>query len=221
MPRIKAIVFDAYGTLFDVQSLTERLVTHFGDQAKAVNAIWRRKQLEYTWLRSLMGRYESFSTVTAEALAYACAQLNLNLEEFVEEELIQCYYTLAAFKEIPASLEKLSSSYRLGILSNADPAMLQTAVKANQLDKYLYAVISADQIRQFKPVQAVYNLAEQTFQTDRTEIAFVSSNTWDVSGAKSYGLYAVWLRRGNTEMDKLGFKPDREIRQINELESFG
>ena len=214
---IKAIVFDAYGTLLDVQSLTEKLTHYFPQKAEEVNAIWRRKQLEYTWLRSLMEQYKPFSEVTAEALEFACQAVKVELPEEVKSDLVQGYFSLKAFPDIKASLGKLSSHHQLAILSNANPAMLEAATTQNQLSDYLSAILSADSVQTFKPHPSVYRLAEQAFNLDRSEIAFVSSNTWDVSGAKSFGFFSVWLQRGHSPMEALGFEADIRIKKIGDL----
>ena len=220
LANIRAIVFDAYGTLFNVQSLTDRLHTHFGDKAGKVNDIWRQKQLVYTWLRSLMQQYQPFSEVTAQALRFACQTLNLPLPPSVEHDLVQGYYQLSAYPEVGMYLQRLSKISKLAILSNANPGMLEAAVQNSQFQSYLDAILSVDPIQAFKPDPRVYQLAEQHLQLRREEIAFVSSNTWDVSGAKSFGFFAVWLNRGNTVMDTLGYEPNLEISDLSQLESW-
>ena len=214
---IQAIVFDAYGTLLDVQSLTNKLTSYFPEHATEINNIWRRKQLEYTWLRSLMEQYKPFSEVTAEALEFACKAAQVPLPTEVKADLVSGYFSLKAYPEIADSLQELSKHYQLAILSNADPAMLEAATSTNNLNEHLQAIISADSVQTFKPHPSVYRLAEHELKLDRAHIAFVSSNTWDVSGAKSFGLYSIWLQRGQLPMEVLGFEPDISINKITDL----
>jgi len=215
--QIKALVFDAFGTLFNVLSLDQRLESHFGDQAPAINAIWRQKQLQYTWLRSLMDRYEPFSTVTSQALSFACQELGIRLEEEVRAHMVQGYYELQAFQELKEGLGGLKERYKLAILSNADPAMLNSAAEFNEIDHYFDAILSVDSIKQFKPIPAVYQLAPDALELSASEIAFVSSNTWDVSGAKSFGLFTIWINRNESTMEHLGFGADVEVKSLVEL----
>jgi len=214
-----AIVFDAYGTLLNINSLDERLHHYYGENASNISEIWRRKQLEYTWLRTLMQRYEPFSTVTAEALEFACNSFSLPLKEEILKDMMHRYFELSAFPEIPSVLEKLSEKYKLAILSNADLPMLNGAVKYNKLGSLLTKIISADQIKQFKPVPEVYGLATKTLKLKEEQIAFVSANPWDVAGAKSFGLQTIWLNRKAGGMEKLGFTPDTEIKNLSALTS--
>lgn len=215
--QIKALVFDAFGTLFDVYSLDQRLETHFGEQAPAINAVWRQKQLQYTWLRSLMNRYKPFSAVTAEALAFACKEVGVELTEEVKAHMVQGYYELQAYPTLKNGLAELQKQYQLAILSNADPAMLNSAAKFNQIDHFFEAILSVDKLQLFKPIPAVYELAPEALKLHASEIAFVSSNTWDVSGAKSFGLFTIWLNRNTSTLEELGFPPDIEIDKLAAL----
>ncbi|MEM9673280.1 MAG: haloacid dehalogenase type II [Bacteroidota bacterium] len=216
MKIIHAFVFDAYGTLFNINSLDERLTHYFGDRAEAISATWRRKQLEYTWLRALMQRYVPFSQVTQDALAYACQSVGEKLTEEVRNDLRQRYEILSAYPEVPATLGELSQNYRLAILSNADPVFLEQAVQHNQLSNYLVSVLSADKLQTYKTVPQVYQLAVDTLQLPPEQIAFVTSNPWDVAGAKSFGLTTVWINRGSIP-EQLGFPADFEITRFQEL----
>jgi len=215
--HIKALVFDAFGTLFDVQSLDQRLETHFGSQAPAINAVWRQKQLQYTWLRSLMNRYEPFSTVTAEALTFACKEIGVELTDEVKAHMVQGYFELQAYSTLKKGLGELKNHYRLAILSNADPSMLNSAAEFNEIDHFFDAILSVDSLQQFKPIPAVYQLAPNALELQANEVAFVSSNTWDVSGAKSFGLFTIWLNRNNATMEALGYPPDIEINGLQAL----
>ncbi|MEM7368067.1 MAG: haloacid dehalogenase type II [Bacteroidota bacterium] len=214
---IKSIVFDAYGTLFDVQTLDAFLKEHYGDKSQPINAIWRQKQLQYTWLRSLMGRYEPFSNVTTDALRYACQVQGEVLSASLEQQLVQRYYTLQAFPDTLSSLGKLASSVQLAVLSNANPEMLEQAVHHNGLHPFLTHILSVDSIQMYKPIPAVYDLATQAFGLEKEEIVFVSSNTWDVAGAKSAGLRVIWLNRYNGNLEELGIEPDWQISSLEEI----
>jgi len=216
MKNINAFVFDAYGTLFNINSLDERLAHYFGDQAEAISAIWRRKQLEYTWLRALMQRYVPFSQVTLNALTYACQLAGVTLTDEICHDLRQRYKVLSAYPELPATLKQLSQNYRLAILSNADPIFLESAVQHNQLGDYLEAVLSADALQTYKTVPQVYQLAVDNLQLPPEQIAFVTSNPWDVAGAKSFGLTTVWINRGSIP-EQLGFPADFEIARFQDL----
>lgn len=217
MPTIEAIVFDAYGTLFDVFSLDQRLAHHFGDKADELNQIWRRKQLEYTWLRSLMNRYQPFSEVTAEALEYACNQVGIELPADAKADLMQQYFQLTTFAEVPELLKQLSQKYKLAILSNANMAMLEAGAKHNQITDYFTKILSADVIQHYKPTPAVYQLAVDGLNASGENIVFVSSNTWDVSGASAFGLQAMWLKRGNKVLETMGFEPVKVLAKLDDL----
>ncbi len=216
MDKINSFVFDAYGTLFNVNSLDVRLTHYFGDQAEAISATWRRKQLEYTWLRALMQRYVPFSQVTREALTYACQLANVKLTDKICTDLLQRYGILKAYPEVTDTLQRLSQTHRLAVLSNADPAFLERAVQYNQLGSYLEAVLSTDTLQTFKTVPPVYQLAVDALQIPPKQIAFVTSNPWDAAGAKSFGFTTVWINRG-TIPEQLGFAADTEISHIQDL----
>lgn len=215
--HIRLIVFDAFGTLFDVAELDHRLGEMFGDKAPAINAIWRRKQLEYTWLKTMMGDYRPFSEVTSDALVFACSSLGIPLEEPVKKYMVQGYFELAAFPGLEDRLASLKTRYQLAVLSNADPGMLDSAVRTNHLGKYFNAVVSADAVRLFKPRPEVYQIACRQFDLKPGEIAFISSNTWDVAGAGAFGFYNIWLNRGGQTMDVLGHPPSLEIGDLGDL----
>lgn len=213
----KALVFDAYGTLFDVEQLTQLLTQHIRGAALEVNTLWREKQLSYTWLRALMQRYVPFSQVTQEALQYACQAKGVSLSAAAEQALMREYEQLAAFPEVPTMLATLSAHHQLAVLSNADPAMLRGAVNRNGLQQVLPILLSADQVGTFKPHPSVYALAEQKLGLARSEILFVSSNPWDVAGAKAFGLSVCWLNRSQRPAEILGVSPDLEISQLTDL----
>ena len=217
LDKIKALVFDAYGTLLDVKSLDERLEHHYGDQAGWINSIWRQKQLQYTWLRSLMDRYKPFSQITREALEFACKEVGVDLTAEIIADLMDHYFILSSFPEVPELLKELSQSHACSILSNADMPMLQKACDHNGITQYLEAILTVDSVGINKPTPQVYELATRHFQCEGNQIAFISSNTWDVVGAKSFGLKSIWLNRTNGTMETLGFEPDWTIESLSDL----
>lgn len=216
-PEIKAIVFDAYGTLFDVQSLTQRLQRHFDDQASAINQIWRQKQLQYTWLRALMQRYVPFSQVTMEALSFACETLGQALREAQKQDLLDGYYSISAFEQVQAAIPGLAERFPLAVLSNADEAMLGAALRNAQLESHFAHVLSVDQVQCYKPDPRVYQLAVDAFGLKPSQICFVSSNTWDVAGAKSFGFQVAWLDHHDGTQDHLGQPADYLIKNVSNL----
>ncbi len=216
-PHIQAIVFDAYGTLFNVDAIESGLSRYYGTQAPAISEVWRRKQLEYTWLQTLMDRYKPFSEVTAEALEFACEDQRVSLTPAIQADLMQQYFVLDAFPEVPELLVKLSAHTQLAILSNANSEMLAAAADHNQISGSLSNIFSANSVAQYKPVPAVYAIASQGLGYSPAEIAFVSSNTWDVTGASAYGFHAIWLNRNQGTMEKLGYPPAQTIQELEEL----
>jgi 2-haloacid dehalogenase len=209
--RPEAFVFDAYGTLFDVHSVAARCETCWPGKGAQLSQLWRAKQLEYTWQRSLMQRYAPFSTVTREALAYACEALGLELSAARMDGLMAEYLKLSVFPDVPGTLKELGK--KQAILSNGSPDMLLPLVKHSGLR--FDAVISVDELKVFKPAPAVYELAVKQLHTSR--IAFVSSNCWDALGAKSYGFSVYWINRLKAPIDQLGFKPDAVLTSLNEI----
>lgn len=216
-PRIKALVFDAYGTLFDVHSvaaLGERLFPGHGAE---LSGLWRTNQLQYTWLRSLMGRYEDFRRVTEDALAFACGKLGLELSDEKRAQLMNAYHTLDCFPEVKEALQKLSG-VPLAILSNGSPSMLEAVVKNSGLEGVLSKVISVDEVKVYKPSPRVYQLAVDAFKVqDRAEIGFVSSNGWDVTGAAWFGLTTYWINRADAPIEELGIQPVKILRTLSGL----
>ena len=211
---VDALVFDAYGTLYDVHSVLARGEAFFPGKGAELSRLWRAKQLEYTWLRSLMQRYRPFSAVTREALAYACETLGLELTAERMEALMGEYNMLAPFPDVAASFERLKGVKR-AILSNGSPDMLEPLVAHSGLA--LDAVISVDEVGVFKPAPEVYELAVRKLNVDKQRIGFVSSNCWDALGAKAFGFTVFWINRGRAPVDRLGFSPDRIVAGLDEI----
>ena len=209
---VDALVFDAYGTLYDVHSVVRRCETCFPGKGTQLSQLWRAKQLEYTWQRSLMQRYVPFSQVTREALAYSCAALGLSHREH-QESLMAEYLRLAPFPEVPAALERLK--VKRAILSNGSPDLLDPLV-ANSGLKF-DAVLSVDELRVYKPAPQVYELAVKRLNVPKERIGFVSSNCWDALGAKSYGFRVYWINRSGAPLDQLGFEPDEQVKSLDEV----
>ena len=210
--ELQGLLFDAYGTLFDVHSVMEagRAVT---DDPAALSTLWRQKQLEYTWLRSLMGRYEDFWAVTEAALTFACRRLGLAVSPAQRARLLDAYLTLDPFPEVRAVLPRLAAR-PCAILSNGSPRMLAAAVAHGGIGGHLRAVISVDEVRIFKPSPLVYALGAARLGLPREVIGFVSSNGWDVAGAGAFGFRTVWVNRQGTPPEELGVVPDLEVRDL-------
>jgi 2-haloacid dehalogenase len=213
---IRAVVFDAYGTLFDVHSVSQRCDALFPAKGPALSQLWRAKQLEYTWLRSLMGRYEDFESITRAALRYACRALALNWSESAEGTLMEAYRRLSPYPEVPTALAALSDR-SLAILSNGSPAMLDAVVRNAGLTARFEAVLSVDPLRIFKPHPSVYQLAPDALGTSAAEIAFISSNFWDVTGATAFGFRTFWINRTGAQPDELGYRPAAVLGSLAEL----
>lgn len=219
MPReISALVFDAYGTLFDVHSVTRLAESFFPGRGAALSATWRAKQLEYTWLRSLMGSYEDFSRVTYSALEWAFEHLGLVPSDAERRALLDEYRKLAMFPEVPAALEILAERRPLAILSNGHPEMLNAVVDHNGLrGRFRGGVLSVHPARVFKPDPAVYRLAEESLGVPRAVVGFVSSNGWDAAGARTFGFRVFWVNRGAAPVERLGVRPDETIADLSQL----
>ena len=215
MPDPRAFVFDAYGTLFDVHSVMEaaRAVT---PDPQALSQLWRQKQLEYTWLRSLMGRYQDFWLVTGQALRFALRRLGITAAESQIEALMSAYLTLSPFPEVPNALRGLRGR-PLAILSNGSPRMLESAVRSSGLGAAFDHVLSVDAVGVYKPSPLVYDLAVRAFGLPASEILFVSSNAWDVAGAGAYGFMTCWCNRTNMPADELDVTPDYEVDRLDAI----
>lgn len=214
-PSIRGYVFDAYGTLFDVHSVVAagRDITN---DPLTLSAIWRQKQLEYTWLRSLMGRYEDFWAVTESALRYAVRRLELTVTEAQVDRLMNAYLTLACFPEVKAALARLRDR-PCAILSNGAPAMLEAAVRSGGLGDALQHVLSVDTVKVFKPSPLVYALGPKAMRASAGELLFVSSNGWDVAGAKAFGYQVAWCNRSGAPAEELGAPADYVVDTLEQL----
>ncbi len=201
-----AILFDAYGTLFDVHSIAQN----------DLSALWRQKQLEYTWLRSLMGRYEDFWTVTEAALHAAATQLGIELTAAQFGDLMEAWLFPPAFPEVKSALDALNNIPR-AILSNGTPKMLDSAVRRNNLESCFAEIISVERVKIYKPSPAVYALGPQIMNAPLNEILFVSSNSWDAAGAKAFGYQVCWCNRRGAAPENLGFAPDITITTLAHL----
>ena len=214
MPR--TFVFDAYGTLFDVHSVQSRCEAFWPGMGAQVSQLWRAKQLEYTWQRSLMQRYAPFSRVTRDALEFSCQFLKIELESERTGILMEEYLNLSPYADVPGALELLKGR-KLAILTNGSPDMIGPLVRNSGMAKAFDAVLSVDALKIYKPAPQVYQLAVDRLGVAAEEIGFVSSNCWDAIGAKSFGFSVYWINRGSAPVDRLGFQPDRIVKGLNEI----
>jgi len=216
---IRACVFDAYGTLFDVHSAVGAHSARLGPQSNAVSVTWRSKQLEYTWLRSLMGRHADFWQVTGDALDFALESHGIDIQAAIQsglrEALMQAYLKLLPYPEVATTLDKLRRrGTRMAILSNGSPAMLEAAVENAQLQGMFEAVFSVESVGIYKPDPRVYQMAVDQLALPREQILFLSSNGWDNSGAKSFGFRTVWVNRAGAPLERLGSEPDAIVEDL-------
>ncbi|MEQ1515379.1 MAG: haloacid dehalogenase type II [Usitatibacteraceae bacterium] len=220
IPPLRALVFDAYGTLFNVHSVVATCETLFPGKGSALSQLWRSKQLEYSWLRSLMGRHVDFNQVTRDGLRYACEALALPFSESALAQLERAYRTRAPFDDAAPTLEKCRRerpAVKLAILSNGATEMLNAVVAHSKLDSLLDAVLSVDAVGIFKPDPRVYQLACDRLGLPGNEIGFVSSNGWDAAGAKAFGFTTFWINPVGAPAEQLGLTPDRSLNSLAEL----
>jgi 2-haloacid dehalogenase len=216
MSGIRACVFDAYGTLFDVHSAVARLRARVGAQADALSQLWRTKQLEYTWLRALMGRHVDFWQVTGDALDYALARTGT--DPAVREPLMQAYLALDAYPEVPGMLRRLrEGGLETAILSNGAPKMLEAGARSAGIEALLDAILTVEDVGIYKPHPKVYQLAVDRLAIPPDQIAFQSSNAWDVSGAATFGLRAVWINRLDVPPERLPGAAEHELSDLSGL----
>ncbi len=212
----RAIVFDAYGTLFDVHSVIARAGSGLSGDLQALSALWRQKQLEYTWLLSLMERYEDFWEVTQAALRWAVQHLKIEAGETQLDSLMQAYLVPSVFPDARSALDQLNAR-PAAILSNGTPKMLESAVRHNGFDSCFTEVISVDSVKTYKPSPRVYAMGPETLKIPADEILFVSSNSWDAAGAKAFGYQVCWCNRTGAQMEQLGFTPDLVVSRLDEI----
>jgi len=216
MKNVKAIIFDAYGTLFDVNSAAEKCKDKIGDKWEYFANYWRTTQLEYTWLRSLMGRHKDFWQVTKDSLDKSMKVFNI--DSLMRDELLNLYKILSTFPEVKEVLNNLKEkNYKLAILSNGSPTLLNELVKSNNLDSIFDDIFSIEEVGIFKPSSKVYDIPIKKYQIQKDEIAFLSANTWDVSGGGNYGYNAVWVNRNNNIFDYLDYNPQNQIKHLGKL----
>jgi 2-haloacid dehalogenase len=214
---IKACVFDAYGTLFDFASAAKGCRVVLGEDTDRLTALWRDKQLQYTWLRAVQGRHAEFWQVTGEALDYTLETLRID-RPGLRDRLMALYLSLDTFPEVPETLRRLKAAgMRTAILSNGSPRMLDAVVKSARLDGLLDAVLSVEEAGIYKPHPKVYQLAVDRLAVPAAAIAFQSSNSWDAYAASAFGMKVVWCNRYGQRRERLPGAPDREIRSLAEL----
>ncbi len=214
---VKACVFDAYGTLFDIATATAACNDILEGKAAELTGLWRAKQLQYTWLRSLQNRHTDFWTVTGEALDFSLDTLGFH-GRVMRERLMAAYRQLGCFEEVPAVLQQLrEAGMKTAVLSNGSPAMLAAAIKASALDRQFDGVFSADEVGVFKPHPSVYQLAVDRLGLPADKIVFLSSNGWDAHGASAFGMRAIWCNRYAQRAERLPGRPDHVIKSLREL----
>jgi 2-haloacid dehalogenase len=216
MNNIKGIVFDLYGTLFDVHTVAGLCDTHHPGQGLEISILWRQKQLEYTWLRSLMNRYASFEQATEDALNYTCSRLGLEIDADQRSALCDAYFHLLPFPEVPTALRELNErGIPLAILSNGSKKTINAVVRNAGLTKEFAHLISVENVGVFKPHSQVYALGERELGLSKDEILFVSSNSWDVTGAAYYGYTTCWVNRGGGTFEEMGQRPAHVVSGVD------
>ncbi len=214
--NIKSVVFDAYGTLFDVNSAAEKCKHKIGDKWEGFANFWRTTQLEYTWLRSLMNRHKDFWSVTEDSLDKSIKVFSIDVA--MKNELLNLYKTLSPYPEVKQVLKSLKKKdYKLSILSNGTPALLNELVKSNDLENIFDDLFSIEEVGIYKPDSKVYDMPIEKYQIKKEEVAFLSANTWDVSGGGNYGYNSIWVNRNKAIFDNLDYKPKNEVRNLTQL----
>ena len=216
MKNIKAIIFDAYGTLFDVNSAAEKCKVKIGDKWQNFANYWRTTQLEYTWLRSLMKRHKDFWQITEDSLEKSMKAYKI--DSSLKDDLLDLYKVLSPFKEVKQTLKKLrKKNYKLAILSNGTPSLINELVKSNSLENFFDDIFSVENVGIYKPSSQVYDLPIKKYNIKKNEVAFLSANTWDVCGGGNYGYEAIWVNRNSNIFDNLDYKPKLEIKNLSGL----
>ena len=216
MKNIKAIIFDAYGTLFDVNSAAEKCKDKIGNKWEGFANYWRTTQLEYTWLRSLMNRHKDFWKITEDSLDKSMKAYSI--DSSMKDELLSLYKILSTFPEVKDVLKSLKDKkYKLAILSNGTPSLLNELVKSNHLDKIFDDIFSIEEVGIYKTAAKVYDIPVKKYQIQKNNICFLSANTWDVSGSGNYGYNSIWVNRNNSIFDNLDYKPTYQIKNLKEI----
>ncbi len=216
MRKTKAVVFDAYGTLFDVNSAAEKCKDKIGAKWEAFANFWRTTQLEYTWLRSLMKRHKNFWEITEDSLDKSMRVFSIN--KSMKNELLNLYKILSPYPEVRGVLEDLKKkNFKLAILSNGTPALLNELVANNKLDNLFDDLFSIEEVKVYKPDSRVYGIPTKRYNIKADEITFLSANTWDVSGGGNFGYNSIWVNRNKSEFDILDYQPKKEINNLTLL----
>ena len=216
MKNVKAIIFDAYGTLFDVNSAAEKCKGKIGNKWENFANYWRTTQLEYTWLRSLMKKHKDFWQITEDSLDKSMKVFNI--DNSMKNELLSLYKVLSTFPEVNEVLKKLKEKkYKIAILSNGTPSLINELVKSNNLENMFDDIFSIEQVKVYKPDTKVYNIPIQKYKIQNDEVVFLSANTWDISGGGNFGYNAVWVNRNSNVFDNLDYEPKNEIGNLKEL----
>ena len=217
MKNIKAIIFDAYGTLFDVNSAAEKCKAKIGiNKWDVFSHYWRTTQLEYTWLRTLMNRHKDFWKITEDSLDKSMAVFDI--DPLMRSELLDLYKVLSTFPEVNEALKKLKEkNYKLAILSNGTPALLNQLVKSNNLENIFNDIFSIEEVKVYKPHSNVYNIPVEKYQIQKEEVAYLSANTFDVSASGNYGFNPVWVNRNNGIFDNLDYVPKYQVENLGKL----
>ena len=216
MNNTKAIVFDAYGTLFDVNSAAEKCKGKIGNKWENFANFWRTTQLEYTWLRSLMKKHKNFWQITEDSLDKSME--TFQIDKSLRNDLLSLYKELSPYPEVKNVLENMKKkSFKLAILSNGTPELLNHLVKSSDLENLFDDIFSVEEVKIYKPDPKVYDIPVNKYKVSKGEITFLSANTWDVSGAGNYGYNSIWVNRNNSVFDKLDYKPKNEVKNLKQL----
>ena len=216
MKNLKAIIFDAYGTLFDVNSAAEKCKSKIGDKWENFANYWRTTQLEYTWLRSLMNKHKDFWKITEDSLDKSMKKFQI--DQNMRSELLDLYKILSPYPETKNTLEQLKNkNFKIAILSNGTPSLLNGLIEKNNMKIFFDDIFSIEEVGIFKPSSKVYEIPIKKYKIDKHEVAFLSSNTWDVCGGGNFGYNSIWVNRNKNIFDKLDYKPKHVIRDLKEL----
>ena len=216
MKNLKAIIFDAYGTLFDVNSAAKKCKDRIGDKWENFSNYWRTTQLEYTWLRSLMNKHKDFWQITGDSLDKSMKKFKI--DHSMRVELLELYKILSPYPETKTTLEQLKKrNYKIAILSNGTPSLLNYLVEKNDMKNFFDDIFSIEEVGIFKPSSKVYDIPIKKYKINKVEVAFLSSNTWDISGGGNFGYNCLWVNRNNDVFDNLDYSPKYELKNLKEL----